>query len=133
MIDLRQEIQDYNIINLRDISQNESEIPDNIRNSIFLYNKAIESIRNGSEDIAIIELKKAISMNPHFNEAMNLLGLCYSYTKDNAKAAEAFDKVIKAEQNSVKALRYMSLMNSSEDTGGGRNKIRPRPSINTKK
>jgi Uncharacterized protein conserved in bacteria len=133
MIDLRQELQDYSIINLKDISQNESEIPDNIRNSIFLYNKAIESIGTGSEDIAIIELKKAISMNPHFYEAMNLLGLCYSFTKDNAKAAETFDKVIKAEQNSVRALRYMSLLNSSDDTGSGRNKVKTRPVINTKK
>lgn len=129
MIDLKQELQDYRIINLNDISQNESDIPDNMRNSIFLYNKAIESLRNGSEDIAIIELKKAISMNPHFYEAMNLLGICYSYIKDNAKAAEVFEKVVKAEHNSVNALRYLSLMNSNEVPGQGRQKIKNRASL----
>lgn len=117
MIDLKQEIRTYNIIDLKDISSNEAEIPDNIRNSVFLYNKAIESLRTGSEDIAIIELKKAVSMNPRFYEAMNLLGLCYSYIKDYSHASEVFDRVIKAENNSVKALRYMSLLNSGDMDG----------------
>lgn len=117
MIDLKQEIQDYHIINLKDIAQNEPDIPDNIRNSIILYNKAIESLKNGSEDIAIIELKKATSMNPHFYEAMNLLGICYSYINESVKAAEIFDRVIKAEQNSVKAMKYVSLLNSGNETG----------------
>lgn len=128
MIDLKQELQDYHVINLNDISQNEADIPDNIRNSIFLYNKAIESLRTGSEDIAIIELKKAISMNPHFYEAINLLGICYGYINDNVRATEAFDRVIKAEQNSVKALRYMSLLNSGEVDGMAKSKARKRNS-----
>lgn len=114
MIDLKQEIKDFGVISLKDISQNEADIPDNIRNSVFLYNKAIESLRTGSEDIAIIELRKAISMNPHFYEAMNLLGICYAYTKDNVRAAEVFDRVVKAEQNSVKALRYLSIINNGD-------------------
>jgi len=44
-----------------------------------LYNKALEDFRAKSEDIAIIELKKAISLNPDFHEAMNLLGIFYMY------------------------------------------------------
>jgi tetratricopeptide (TPR) repeat protein len=124
LIDLKQEIQDYRNVNLKDITQNESEIPDNIRNSIILYNKALESLKNGSEDIAIIELKKATSMNPHFYEAMNLLGICYSYVNDNARAAEVFGKVIKAEQNSVKAMKYLSLLNLASDNGSVKLKTR---------
>ncbi len=123
MIDLKQEMQDFTVISLKDISPNEGDIPDNIRNSIFLYNKAIESLNTGSEDIAIIELKKAISMNPHFYEAMNLLGMCYSYTKDNVRAAETFEKVIKAEKNSVKAMRFMSLINTGDIDGS----MKPKP------
>jgi hypothetical protein len=118
LIDLKQAIKDFGVINPKDISQNEADIPDNIRNSVFLYNKAIESLRTGSEDIAIIELKKAVSMNPHFYEAMNLLGVCYGYIKDNVRAAEMFDRVIKAEQNSVKALRYLSIINNGDDDEG---------------
>lgn len=115
MIDTKQEFLEYHAIDVNDIVQNGSEIPDNIRNSIILYNKALESLKTGSEDIAIIGLKKAVSMNPHFYEAMNLLGLCYSYINDNAKALEIFSKVVKAENNSIKALRYMSLLDPSAD------------------
>lgn len=127
MIDLKLELQDYNSINLKDIAQNEADISDNIRNSITLYNKAIVSLSSGSEDIAIIELKKAVSMNPNFYEAMNLLGLCYSYINENAKAAEIFDKVIKAEHNSVKAMKYMNQLNSGDDSLSGKMKQKRKP------
>lgn len=114
MINLKQEIQNYSSINLKSLAEDENQIPDNIKNSILLYNKAIESIKIDSEDIAIIELKKAISMNPNFYEAMNLLGVCYSHIKEYMKAAEIFEKVIAAENNSIKALKYLGQLNSSE-------------------
>ena len=113
-MDIKTELQNFKMINLEEIAQNESQIPDNIRNSIFLYNKAIESLRSGSEDIAIIELKKAIAMNPRFYEAMNLLGICYSYSGNQDKAAENFNKVIKAESNSILAMNYMQRLGLSE-------------------
>jgi tetratricopeptide (TPR) repeat protein len=106
-MDLKAELENFKPVNLDEIVQEGEKIPDNIRNSIFLYNKAIESLRSGSEDIAVIELKKATSMNPNFNEAFNLLGICYSYMGDREKAAEAFNRVVKAESNSVLALNIM--------------------------
>lgn len=124
MIDLKQELSEYNTIDLDDIARNGMDIPDSIRNSVILYNKAIESIRGGSEDIAIIGLKKAVSMNPHFYEAMNLLGVCYSYVNENARALEMFNKVVKAENNSVRALRYINMLDSGESSGQSRLKSR---------
>lgn len=111
MINLKQELANYTPIDIKALEEAGKVIPDNVRNSIILYNKALESIRQNSEDIAIIELKKAISMNPDFHEAMNLLGLCYSYTKEDVKAAEIFNRVVTAENNSVQALRYLNSMN----------------------
>jgi tetratricopeptide (TPR) repeat protein len=116
LINLKHEVQSYPPIDMKDLLENGIEVPDNIRNSITLYNKALENIKMDSEDIAIIELKKAISMNPNFHEAMNLLGLCYSYTKDYQKAGEIFEKVIEAENNSVKALKYIGQINSNDST-----------------
>lgn len=127
MIDLKLELQDYHTINLKDIAQNEADISDNIRNSIILYNKAIESLSSGSEDIAIIGLKKAISMNPNFYEAMNLLGICYSFTNENSKAADIFDRVIKAENNSIKAMKYLNQLNSGDDTHTSRMRTKRKP------
>jgi len=81
------------MIDLDKLSQANPNIPDNIKNSIVLYNKALEDFRAKSEDIAIIELKKAISLNPDFHEAMNLLGIFYMYIGENDKAAEVFQKL----------------------------------------
>ncbi len=106
-MDLKAELENFRPINLDEIVPEVEKIPDNIRNSIFLYNKAIESLRSGSEDIAVIGLKKATSMNPGFNEAFNLLGICYSYMGEREKAAEVFNRVIKAESNSVLAMNIM--------------------------
>lgn len=127
MIDLKLELQNYQLINLKDLSEDGGILSDNIRNSVTLYNKAIESLRSGSEDIAIIELKKAISMNPRFYEAMNLLGICYSYINDNTKAAEVFEKVVKAENNSVRAMRYLSLLNSGDEVFSTRMRTKKKP------
>ena len=103
MIDIKTEIQDYKKINIDELVANGQVLAENIRNSIVLYNKAIESLSTGSEDIAMIELKKAVSLNPQFYEALNLLGICYNHINDNEKAAEIFNRVLKAENNGVKA------------------------------
>lgn len=113
-MDIRTELQYFKPINLEEIIKTGEKIPDGIRNSIVLYNKAIESLKSGSEDIAMIELKKAISLNPHFNEAINLLGVCYGYVGDVEKAAEAFKKVIKAESNSVIAMKILKKLGLAE-------------------
>jgi len=101
-----------------------TDIPDKIKNSIILYNKALESLRLDSEDIAIIELRKAVSMNPNFCEAVNLLGLCYYYIKDFAKASEMFSKVISVENNSVKALEYMKVLDSDNGSPASASRVR---------
>lgn len=114
MIDLKAELNNFKQINLNEIDNGGLLYSDKIRNSILLYNKSIESIRSGSEDIAIIELKKAVAINPQFNEAFNLLGLCYSYIGETDKAAEAFSKVIKDESNSLLASKYMQMIGLGE-------------------
>lgn len=117
MIDLKLELKNYSPIDLKSITENEAEISDHTKNSITLYNKALENLRANSEDIAIIELKKAIAMNPGFHQAMNLLGICYAYTKNNDKAKDMFERVIAEENNSIKALQYMNSIGSNDIPG----------------
>jgi tetratricopeptide (TPR) repeat protein len=117
LIDLKQELVNYPIIDIDKLIEKEANIPDNIKNSVILYNSAIENIGTNSEDIAVIELKKAVSINPNFYEAMNLLGLCYCYIKEYSKAVAVFRKVVEAENNSVRALKYLSALNRMDDSG----------------
>jgi tetratricopeptide (TPR) repeat protein len=108
MINIRSELVNYPPIDLTKVLERNPELPDNIKNSIVLYNKALENLRMDSEDIAMIELKKAISMNPGFHEAINLLGICYCYINDQDKAAEMFERVVSLESNGVNAIRYLN-------------------------
>ena len=115
MLDLKQELANYPPINIAGLKEKDPTIPDKIVNSIVLYNKALESIRSNSEDIAIIELKKAIAMNPDFYEAVNLLGLCYYYINETDKAEELFKRVVDAEKNSIRAMNYIKMMKGDSE------------------
>ncbi|NLD47957.1 MAG: tetratricopeptide repeat protein [Clostridiaceae bacterium] len=120
MIDFKKELQNYPPVDLNRLLETNPDIPDNVRNSIVLYNKALENFRTKSEDIAIIELRKAISLNPDFYEASNLLGVFYIYTGENKKAEEVLKKVVEAERNSVLALEYLKEINPEYDASGAK-------------
>jgi len=115
LINIKQELQNYQPINIVTLESSISgTISDDIRKSIALYNNALMSLQGGSEDIAVIELKKAISLNPDFLEAMNLLGLCYIHLNEPDLAADMFKRVAKAETNGVNAFKYMSSLERGE-------------------
>ncbi|NMB33245.1 MAG: tetratricopeptide repeat protein [Clostridium sp.] len=107
MIDLKAELKNYPLVQIDELERNNPDISSDMRDSLILYNKALEKLHAGSEDIAIIELKKAISLNPDFYEANNLLGIVYAHTKDFNKAEHTFKKVIDAEKSGVRALNYL--------------------------
>lgn len=110
LLNLREELQKFKAINLQGLEESIANLSDDVKNSIALYNKAIESIGKGSEDIAVIELKKAVSINPNFHEAINLLGLCYAYTGEKEKASRMFERVIELERNGIQAYVYRKQM-----------------------
>lgn len=122
LIDLKHELKNYPAIDIASLEKNRPDLPDNFKNSVVLYNKALESIRSGSEDIAIIELKKAVSINPEFYEAANLLGLCYVSIKEYAKAEEMFKRVMDSENNGVKALTYIKALEEGNIPGASGSK-----------
>ena len=113
-MDLSQEIKSFGPIDLDEFAQN-YEKTDKVINSVALYNKAIEYLKSGNEDIAMIELKKVVSTNPNFYEAVNLLGLCYAYTNQLDKAEELFTSIVERENNAIKAADYLNFISISED------------------
>lgn len=119
-MDLNQEIRSFTPIDIQKFSQN-NEVSEKTINSVKSYNKAIEYLKTGSEDIAMIELKKVVSTNPDFYEAVNLLGLCYAYTNQMDKAEELFDKVVQGENNAIKAADYLNFINIGDSNSSKRN------------
>ena len=95
MIDFDLEIQKVHPINLKEIELNQYRIDDDAKKAIILYNAAIGYIKKGNSDLAINDLKKALSYNKDFTEAIKLMGLCYVIMKEYRKEEKTFKKLNK--------------------------------------
>ena len=71
------------------------------------YNAALSAAKAGNEDLAIIQLKKVVSLNPHFVRAQQLLALLYIYTEDYGKAAKCLNRARRIDFNNTTTLRYL--------------------------
>ncbi len=84
------------------------------KDAITLYNSALRYIKQKNNDVAIIRLKKAISLNPRFLDAKCLLALCYMKQKDYYKAHREIVSVLEIDQDNEKALRYLNQINKED-------------------
>jgi tetratricopeptide (TPR) repeat protein len=78
--------------------------------SILMFNQAFDYIRQKSDDMAIIQLKKATEINPKFIDALNLLSLCYLMQNEKEKALSTIEKALQVDANNNIALYYHSLI-----------------------
>ncbi|MDR1664606.1 MAG: tetratricopeptide repeat protein [Clostridiales bacterium] len=74
--------------------------------AVRMYNQALEYIRLKSDDMAIIQLKKAVECSPKFIDALNLLALCYLIQRDKEKASALVERVLAIDVNNTVALNY---------------------------
>lgn len=101
------EIKNIQPINIKNMELKRYKIDDNIIRSIILYNKAIAEIKTKHLDLAIKDLKKALSYNQGFAEGIKLLGLCYVNNKEYKRAEKTFKNLIKYEIYSALAKEYI--------------------------
>lgn len=81
--------------------------------AIRMYNQAIHYLKQGSDDLAVIQLKKSIDNNPDFLDAYNLMTLCCIEDK-NAKRAQHFNEIVlKRDIRNPLALHYRSLLGNA--------------------
>ncbi len=88
------------------IQKNQTAL-DATNQTIKKYNSALSSAQAGNEDLAIIQLKKVVSLNPHFVRAQQLLALLYINEKDYQKAAKCLQRARRVDFNNTTTLRYM--------------------------
>jgi len=74
------------------------------------YNQALTYLRQKSDDLAIIQLKRAVELNPRFVDALNLLALCHLIQNDREKAAAAAERVLAIDIQNTVALNYLSIL-----------------------
>ncbi len=95
-----------------------------INQTIKKYNQALLFCRQGSEDLAIIQLKKVLSLNPKFIKAYQLLGLLYLKAGDRETAKKTLQKAVEIDVNNTTTLRYIkeTADGSSQDEGKEKDK-----------
>ncbi|MBE6069082.1 MAG: tetratricopeptide repeat protein [Clostridium lundense] len=101
------EIEKINAISITSEEFNSHEIPSNVRKSIALYNKSIVNLKLKRVNLAITDLKKSLSLNSDFCEAIKLLGLCYVHKKEFNKAEKIFKKLAKYDIYTKLANEYL--------------------------
>lgn len=74
------------------------------------YNQALIHAQNGSDDLAVLQLKRVVDVNPQFVKAHLVLSLLYMNREDYTKAGRSLYKVLQIDKNNPKALWYMSIV-----------------------
>ena len=101
---------------------------DALNSTIKKYNQSLTYCYQNSQDMAVIQLKKVLSMNPKYVQAHLLLALLYVYYEDWAKARKELERVLKIDANNTQALRYLqeiaAVAGEGEHTSKGGNKAK---------
>ena len=80
---------------------------DSINQTIKKYNHSLSLCVQGSKDLAVIQLKKVLSLNPRFIRAHQLLALLYMDKGDWERAERELRKCMEIDKNNLQTLRYL--------------------------
>lgn len=107
------------------IQSNQSRL-ETITSTIRKYNKALDLCYQESNDLAVIQLKKVLSMNPKYVQAHQLLALLFMERGDYEKAYKELNRCLSIDKGNLTTLRYMkeveTILNPTDDkkkTGRG--------------
>ena len=92
------------------------------------YNIGLRLSKRKNTDVAIIQLKKAVQLNPRLLRARNLLALLYIEKGDLVRARKELNQCALADQGSTLASRYLQEIDTREleEKGGRRRRLRKR-------
>ena len=90
-----------------DMIQTNQNRLDTINQTIKKYNQALTYCNQDSLDLAVIQLKKVLSLNPKFIRAHQLLALLYINNEDWEKAKRELTKCKEIDTNNIATQRYL--------------------------
>ena len=80
---------------------------DALNSTIKKYNQALTYCYQDSLDMAVIQLKKVLSMNSKYVQAHQLLALLYMQSEEWAKAKKELERVLRVDAGNTRAQRYL--------------------------
>lgn len=93
---------------------------DALNQAVKKYNLALGEAKNGNGDLAILQLKKVVSLNPHFIRAQQLLALLYMKNGDLERARKCLLKADKIDIANTSTLRYLKEIRQSSSQESGK-------------
>lgn len=109
-----------------------------INQTIKKYNQSLLYCQQGSEDLAIIQLKKVLSLNPKLVKAHQLLALLYIQTEEYDRAGRELRRALAIDRTDNRSLRYQEelerrtgkhLNKSSRRSGEQKSKEQKNPDV----
>lgn len=88
-----------------------------INQTIKKYNYALAQAKLGNLDLALIQLKKVINLNPKYIRAYQLLALLYIKTEEKEKAIRCLQKTRKIDINNTLTIYYLTEIGSVTNEG----------------
>ncbi|MDE7434218.1 MAG: tetratricopeptide repeat protein [Lachnospiraceae bacterium] len=95
---------------LDEIQKNPSKLSD-INQTIKKYNQALLYCRQDSKDLAIIQLKKVLALNPKLVKGHQLLALLYIQERKYDQAKRCLRAAMKIDSSNTVTMRYMKATN----------------------
>ena len=93
------------------------------------FNTALELCHQGSDDLAIIQLKKITSINPNYIKAHLLLALLYMEQEQWDKAQPVLKRVTQIDHGNTQAQRYLREISRMTKQKGGKPRVKAKDSI----
>lgn len=108
---------------LEEIQSNRSQL-NAVNQTIKKYNQALIYCQQDSKDLAIIQLKKVLSMNPGLVKGYQLLALLYMEEKQYVQARKVLREAVEIDTNNITTLRYLREADRllQEDSGARKEK-----------
>ncbi len=91
---------------IRAIQNNPARL-ETINQTIKKYNQSLLYCQQGSEDLAVIQLKKVLSLNPKLVKAHQLLALLYIQTEEYDRAGRELTRALAIDHTDNMSLRYL--------------------------
>lgn len=88
---------------------------DTISQTIKKYNVALNYAKQGSDDLAVIQLKKVLNTNPNLIKGHLLLALLYMKKGDYERAKKPIMKTLKIDANNPLAKKYLEEVNNQTE------------------
>lgn len=90
---------------------------DSLNQAIKRYNTALNYAKQKSDDLAIIQLKKVVTLNPNFIRAYQLLALLLMKSGEKERARRYLQRAVRIDVNNTTTLRYLKELEEANAAG----------------